>query len=522
VKHGAAEGSAFRRLNVLQAAARRPLHALLCVVVFLALLASRRWQQLVRPQVWNEDGIATIHGVMTAGWSELFAPVNGYLVTSSKLISGLSLAISVTHYPGISTALTWAFIALVGLAIVLAPTSLRGRTLCALAVFLVPSDPEVFGVPLYSFWWASLLLFLVALWEPGAKGLGWRLAFVLLGGLSSPIVVMILPILYWRAYRHRSSSAETVIAIVATLVAAIQLGLIVANGAGTSPALSSIVVNTAPKFFGTFLLGNWTEEAVPLWGAGAALLAVLVGWAASRRGSFTDAVLFYLLAGSILLTVARADPAILVPSIVGPRYFFLPYICILWILVQMVLGGPRRATKVLAASIGIVAVVNAAPRWSRAHEPLNWGAHIRSCPLFDQYSIPVQYDGHSGLAWRFTLPGAVCAAWLQRDLIANLQKRPPSASFPYTVRPRQDMDGSCPASIVGSTIDGGDFQRSKLDGYRVIGSYVRGDADTGEVPLALCAPSSRATRAHSAPTFLAPRTGSSSTSRMRRCPPPSR
>ena len=184
---------------------------------------TRRWCQIASPQVWDEDGTQIIYGFITHGWVELLQPVNGYLITVPKIISMISLRVSFLHYPVVSTILSWSFIVSVGLAIAISPAPIHGKFLCAAAAFMIPSDPEVFGLPLYTFWWAALLLFLVALWDEKRPTLGWRLCFLLLGGLSSPVIILVLPVLYFRVCLYRSLRSEYVIAFVATLIAVVQI-----------------------------------------------------------------------------------------------------------------------------------------------------------------------------------------------------------------------------------------------------------------------------------------------------------
>lgn len=67
--------------------------------------------------------------------------------------------------------------------------------MAATSALLVPTDREVFGVCLYTFWWTSFLLFLVVLWNERSQDIRWRLVSVLLGGLSSPVIFLITPFL---------------------------------------------------------------------------------------------------------------------------------------------------------------------------------------------------------------------------------------------------------------------------------------------------------------------------------------
>src|ERR1035437_10473804 len=85
--------------------------------VFVGVLMSRRWWQIVSPQVWDEDGTQVIYGFMTQGYLAFFEPVNGYFIAVPKIISMISLWVSFLYYPLVSTILAWIFIASVGLAI---------------------------------------------------------------------------------------------------------------------------------------------------------------------------------------------------------------------------------------------------------------------------------------------------------------------------------------------------------------------------------------------------------------------
>jgi hypothetical protein len=466
---------------------KRRLYILLLLTFFLSLLASRRWPQLIVPQVWDEDGGHVLYGFINHGWLAFFKPVNGYLVIVPKIISVISLWVSFLNYPLVSTIFSWLFIALVGLAITLAPTRMWGKFLCAVATLLIPSDPEVFGLPLYTFWWASLLLFLVALWdEEKHPSLGWRSGFLLAGGLSSPVIVLILPVLYFRAYLHRSLRSEQVLACIATVIAAVQLFFTVKHSAGQFPPLDSVLMNAIPTFFGKFLIGNWIEHKVWTWFAGVGVFGIIAAWIFRERCNMSAWILLYLLVGSIALTVARVDPAIIHPRFAGPRYFFFPFILTFWVLIQYFHATHSNWFRGVIGIVIVLAVINAVPGWSRQHDDLHWADHVRSCRLFSEYTIPVHFDGKRFSAWSFKLSGKSCAKLLERDFFVSPQDIDAHPTFAYTVSGTNGHDkGRGTAVLISNTMTGTDFQRSNLEGYRVIGSFSTSDADMGEVLLKL-------------------------------------
>jgi len=458
----------------------------LIFIVFLVLLATRRWMQLISPQIWDEDGTQVLYGLINYGWLSFFKPVSGYLIIVPKIISAISFGISFSHYPIISTILSWLFIALVGLAIALAPTSLRSKFFCAIAVFMVPSDPEVFGLPLYTFWWASILLFLVVLWDETHPSLGWRLGFLLIGGLSSPIIVLILPILYFRAYWYRTLPTERLLAIIATAITAVQIYFFSMGGSGKFPQFDSLLINVIPNFFGKFLIGNWMDNIVWLWLVALVLIGIIAMWFLRERRSISTWILLYLLIGSIALTVMRVGPIGLDPRLAGPRYFFFPFILIFWVLIQYFHTAHTKWLRGIIVIVVVIALLNAAPVWSRQHDELHWETHVISCGLFPNYAIPIQYDGDGSLAWSLNLPGKSCTEQLTRDFLISPQIINDSPTYPYTVLKEYERDTSREnAQIIRNNMTGTDFQKSELECERVIGSYNTSNADTGEVSLKL-------------------------------------
>ena len=154
------------------------------------------------PAVWNEDGSWIVPATIESGWRAIFAPVNGYLIVPSRFITWLALQISFEHYAAVSTALGVFAQALCVSAIAFSPTLLPFRLGMAIAVLLVPTDPECFVLPQYTFWWTTLLAVLAVFWTERHQLV--RSVFVVLGGLSSPLIVAIAPILVLRAAIERS------------------------------------------------------------------------------------------------------------------------------------------------------------------------------------------------------------------------------------------------------------------------------------------------------------------------------
>lgn len=418
---------------------RGPFGAAFLGVLFLGLLASRRWEQFTSPQVWCEDG-RIISGFIANGWREFLLPVNGYLILVPKIITRLSLAVSVYYYPIVSTVLACLFSAGVGLAVAFSPTRLRGRVACALSLFLVPSDAEVFGLPLYTLWWAPVLLLLLALWDERRPCLGLRLLFVAAGGLSSPFILVVWPVLCLRALWLRRLGAEKAVALAATLVSAVQVKFILGGAHMELPPGSSFLAYVVPKFCGWFLFGNFSEASAVLWPAGFLVMAMIAAFWIEGRSSPTAWILVYLYCGGVASSIFRNDPAALHPIRGGPRYFFFPFILTFWMLIQLLLATEK---KWLRTSIGIAvatAVVNALPAWTRHHDDLCWAEHLASARLFSEYEIPIESDGHRFRAWSIDESGKTWNHLVREDVWLSPEKVAALPTFAYRVVKESDAD----------------------------------------------------------------------------------
>ena len=116
------------------------------------------------------------------------------------------------------------------------------------------------------------------------------------------------------------------------------------------------------------------------------------------------------------MVALRVDPVYLDTRTIGPRYFFLPFVLVAWILLQCVAAAPRSPRGIAALVLLVAAGANAVPVWSRSHVDLGWGEHLRSCARFPSYPIPILLDGSTRWLRYLTLTGSACADYLSRGL----------------------------------------------------------------------------------------------------------
>ena len=408
------------------------------------------------------------------------------MVLVPKVISFVSVSLSVSRYPLISTALTALFIVAVGYVVAYAPSRLQRSYLCVLAMLAVPCGPEVFGLPSYTFWWSAILLFVVALWDENDDRLALRLTLVTIGGLSSPVITIMLPIYYFRALFFRVRT-EAVIAALATLLVGVQVYFVLSTNAATPPPILSLLTNTIPKFFGGLLVGNLFWPSILILAlASLPPIGLIAYYAYRNRKDVPFFILIFLILATIALSVARVDPAILHPMMAGPRYYFFPFILMSWTLIYI-----ASATALWRVKLGVVVIFgltlnNALPAWSHRHGDLAWTTHVVSCSHFSEYTIPVHFSGEEQLAWEMRMDGDTCSDLLDRDPLWN-SNQPEPPSFAYSISRDLEAEGSLPTTveIEQTTMNGGAPEPAPVPGVEVIGSFDELGAATGRVVVSM-------------------------------------
>jgi hypothetical protein len=384
----------------------------------IAVLDLRRPDQFTRPYIWVEDGTVILKGFAERGWNSFFDPVNGYLISITKLITLTAFQISALDAPAIAFWLTVLFTAGTIIAVATSPTHLRRPVLCAVMTLLIPTDSEVFGISEYAFWWAGLLLALAVLWDHSRGGTAWRALFTIVGGLSSPLIIPFAGFFVLRALLQRTR-AELLCAGVAVATATIQGSLIhaQANLEGAPTLSAGLIADAAGKFIGYYAASLWVDDA----GARDVGVILVAFIASTVVVSFerTDRF-FWILAGllcvSWVVVLARMPIAAVHPFLAGPRYFFYPYIFLSWLLLWLYAISPS-PWRFAVLGVTILAAAQGLPRLKRKHVELNWREQLLRCAASPQYEIPIHFNGSAESLWRVRLTGQQCRDVIQGSLI---------------------------------------------------------------------------------------------------------
>lgn len=409
---------------VRSARGQRVLEALLLGLVMLLIMMYRRPSQFDAPYVWVEDGLLNVKDYLASGWKSLWHPIAGYFSLPIKFLHALSMSLSFRWLPEISMALALLFTYAVLLAVAYAPTRLRWPFACALAVMLIPTDAENFAVSLYVGWWGSILALLPLYWKDDSRRHGLRIAFIVIGGLSSPLIIGLLP-LYAIRYALIRKRAELIAVLVAVAVSVLQYFAVSQAKMVPGSSMFGISVSTLiEKFFGLYLgfSPNFIQSGLLLW-LGLALVAFIVAsWLQHRRELGLTFVLLGLSLGvAIVSSIGRMPLEIIHPVQAGPRYFFFPFILLSWVLIQLA-ALDKAGTRLFTCMILAAGVRNMLESGRRLHGAQDWRGNLQTClqtPSPQLYRIPIHYTGDNNNLWHLELSADQCRQLIQGSLLDN-------------------------------------------------------------------------------------------------------
>ncbi len=326
---------------------------LLLLLGLAALLALRKPDALLNPQLWAEDGSVFLVEQERLGAGAILQPYMGYLhllprLTAWSAAQALDPAWWPAWYNGI------AFLVWCG---VLARTlssrlPLPHRPWLALAVIAGPQTGEILGTITNAQWVTALLLVQQVLLrrpETTAQRLG-DLLLVAGAGLTGPFAAALLPLFVWKWWRERDRDALAAL-LVAGAAATWQLAhLLPAAGAGGAAGdpLQALAIVTRRLLIWPFL-GPAAAQGLPagvIAGAGLALGPALLAWAL-RPHPRREVRLRLLGAAGLLLAagVLRTRPDTWPQDDLNfaDRYFFLPRLLLAWLVILELDAVPRLA-----------------------------------------------------------------------------------------------------------------------------------------------------------------------------------
>jgi hypothetical protein len=315
------------------------------ISIATAILIWRRPDQALNPALWLEESQVLL-SYAQCGACALWRTINGHILLVPKLLLIASFKLSINNAPVIAYVLAMAVICATVICIAEAPTHLKAKYLCAMATLLIPTGPENYAVALYTFWWAGLLVILALLWDTGRGYRTLRLVLLIVGGLSSPIMILMGPLFVVRALVERTRSEAGVAALACCLsTVSFTAASSFLNTDNVSQFSAEWVTAGIAKFFGLYTIFGTISSVV----SGCLLLILLAFLIAVSRPQMNRyfGILLCALVLSIVSSIGRAAmiggrAAMIGTSIdaLGPfgsgqRYFFYPYIILSFVLLWL-------------------------------------------------------------------------------------------------------------------------------------------------------------------------------------------
>jgi hypothetical protein len=374
-----------------------------CLIVWFL----RRPDQLLHPYVWVEEyqilNRYQAQGLIHAA----FAPVQGYFVWPTSFTVTFAAAASFLHLPLVDywASTTW-FIATICL--ILIPTSpirLRWRIGLVLLLVLVPTNPEVFGIAEYAFWWTTLWPLISIMWS---RDLWWlRIVVLVVGGMSSLAgAAMVVPyaFLFWRT-RERRYLIGT--ALLAVMLSAQAISYFTSARSARTPLHPRSVALQELRNFSDYAF-TWlkpTDSDFLAFAGACILLAVLaaVAYAVVQERTPYANLLIALVLGLLVFGVLSSIPAPLLadPLVAGPRYYFLPYIVLGWVLLLMAFTLELHWARAAAIVVILMSLLTLSQNFSRHDDLVNWSSQLQRCEKATRsFSVPVQFDGRRADLWK--------------------------------------------------------------------------------------------------------------------------
>jgi hypothetical protein len=408
------------RLARLRSALTRP-PLWVTLLVCAAILVARRPAQISNPQFWAEDGKIFFAQAYTLGAGAFVRTFAGFLHTVNRIGNAVAQWADPAWAPAIFAAEAFVLTLYVAARTQSSRFPLRPHVGYALAVVLIPDTFEIllFLVNVDRILAAGLLLVLIS-----REARRWwqhvhDVAAVSVLGLTGPYSVFFAPLFLWRAFQRRTR-ASVVLAVLATgcavtqgvLIARHQMGKLqdggfAAMGAGeVVPA--KILAVPGMRIAGSLLAGSRVPNDYPLpveIALGIGVLAV-VAFLALRKGPARTERIWMALAFVLVLASALYRCRFVLPdlchAVYGARYFYMPQVVVVWMLIDFAVERRRWLSRVAAVMLLWMVVVNIPRLREPGLQDFRWKEYAAKIRAGEAVEIPLNPGGVE--PWILRLP----------------------------------------------------------------------------------------------------------------------
>lgn len=322
------------------------LKAKLTILIIAAIiLLIRRTDSFLNPQFWAEDGTIFFLQQYKIGPSAIFLPYAGYIHLIPRLIALFSdMLFSYSIIPAAYNISSF-IITLFVIAGIFSPRlNVKYKGLFALSLVLIPHYKSEVFMNITNLQWllCVLLIILLIKEDPNPKYGNIKIQYttdfltLFFCGLTGPFIIFMFPLFIWKWYHNRNKSNNIIILVIGIIVI-IQLAVIFFNFPASKNSDIGLDINTyiqifGVKVFGYLFLGKLADFLNPY------LLCFLyfclifgLIWRSSHKKEY---IIFFLYLHLVFLIAAfykfKTAPERIIPAGGGTRYFYIPYIMIVW------------------------------------------------------------------------------------------------------------------------------------------------------------------------------------------------
>ena len=373
--------------------------ALAVLALCAAVLGLRRAEAMSRPQFWAED-VIFYQRALLQGWQAFLGTDAGYFHMVLRAVAAAGASVD----PSLAPAVFVGAAALITLYVASRTLSRRCPLpryagLCALAIVLVPDTHEVL-LNVVNLQWvlgAGLVLLLLSGDPVGPGSWAHDLVAALALGLTGPFSIFLAPAFALRAISRRSRASLVICALICacalvqaylvyveptspfdTTGAAASAGLFlpaIGRRLGGSPMMGAFLARDTDQVFGT-LAGILTLAGIGYLSLGPGSYRV------ERR--LLGLVLAVVLAGALYRT--RHSLFLFFVPHTRARYFYLPQLFTLWLLISWAVQKGRAAR--VCAALALWALAVNLPRLREAPlKDLNWPSYAEKIRVGEDVTV---------------------------------------------------------------------------------------------------------------------------------------
>lgn len=357
-------------------------------VLSMLIITARKWESLAWPRLYAEDGPVFLTGAFARGIWSIFEPYAGYLHAIPRVGALVSAQLPVAGIPAASAWFSFFITAATFAVILWKPSPVRFRGVVLILIALLPNTGEVFFNLTNTIWFSGLLLFFLLISDDPVSRRG-RLAdysALFLCSVSGIYSVLLAPFFLARTIiaprtRYRLVSAAIVLSGAVTQLVVFKLTSPPSTDVTMGPAVEWLPVLAKRTIGQTFLQPGWLGAghggvAVSLIFAVLLCFVLVYGW---RKNNWTIVAGLGFLALLLAATAIRIRVPALLEGNNGDRYFFLPGIILILVVIQIFTHSTTFSARACAGTLLAMAVINGTQRFWMERYPLRQWSEDSKC-----------------------------------------------------------------------------------------------------------------------------------------------